>query len=166
VGQLAANYGGAAVGFGESKAKMNIRSVQQQIADYLHVPLDQVQRGGVSKGDAAWAVQQLEAGMSNNLYGLKQRASVAGLPSQDYAQLKLQMRDQSRGYDLMRQYADGVVGKQQAGGRELTTGERPIIQNFTINGVTDPKAVADEVNRQLKHGMNEVLMNYATGEKG
>lgn len=166
VSKVAGFYGGSATGMGESKAKMNIRSVQQQIADYLHVPLDQVQRGGVSKGDAAWAVQQLEAGMSNNLYGLKQRASVAGLPSQDYAQLKLQMRDQSRGYDLMRQYADGVVGKQQAGGRERTIGEQQIVQNFTINGVTDPKAVADEINRQIKKGMNEVLMNYATGEKG
>jgi len=166
VSKVAKYYGGSANGLGESKAKMNIRSVQQQIADYLHVPLDQIQRGGVNQGDAQWAVRQLEAGMANNLYSLQQKASVAGLPAQDYAKLKMEMRDQSRGYDLMRQYADSVADSQQKGGRERTINEQPIIMNVNINGVTDPKAVADEVNRQIKKGMNEALMYYATGEKG
>lgn len=157
-------YGGGGGGMGESRQKMNIRSVQQSVADYLQVPLDQIQRGGVTQGDAGWASRQIQAGISNHIYDLQRQLSVAGLPAQNYAKLKTELRDQSRGLDLMRQYSAEVVGRQQPGEQSRTIGERPIIIN--VNGATDPKAVAEEVNNQLTKSMNDLLYNFSTGVKG
>lgn len=164
VSKVSSNYGGSATGGGESKAKMNTRMVQQSIADYLSVPLSQVQLGSVNRGDAAWASSQMEAGIQNNIFNLKRQLSVGGMPAQNYAKLQMELRDQTRGLALMKQYSSGVVDKQRSGDRELTSGERPIYIN--INGATDPKAVAEEVNKQLNKGMNDVLQHYANGVKG
>lgn len=157
-------YGGGAGGMGESKEKLRVRSVQQSIASYLNVPLSQIQRGGVHRGDADWARSQIEAGIQNNIYGLKQQLSVSGLPAQNYAKLQTELRDQARGLDLMRQYAGDVVNRQEDGDRTRTIGERPIIIN--VNGAADPKAVAAEVNNQLMKSMNDLLVNKSTGMKG
>ena len=157
-------YGGGSGGMGESKVKMQQRQVQQAIASYLNVPLSQIQRGGVTQGDAAWAANQMQNGVANNITSLKQQLSVAGLPAQNYAKLQMELRDQSRGLDLLRQYAPGVVDREPAGERQRTIGERPIIIN--INGALDPKAVGAEVNNQLTKAMNDLLMDHANGQKG
>lgn len=154
--------GGA--GIGESKVKMQQRQVQQAIATYLGVPLSQIQRGGVNRDDAAWAASQMQNGVANNITALKQQLSVAGLPAQNYAKLQMELRDQSRGLDLLRQYSPGIVSREPAGERQRTIGERPIIIN--INGAVDPKAVGAEVNNQLTKAMNDLLMEHATGQKG
>ncbi|MFM0695639.1 lytic transglycosylase domain-containing protein [Paraburkholderia graminis] len=156
-------YGGGVGGMGESKEKMRTRSVQQAIADWLHVPLDQIQRGGVTQGDAGWAARQMQAGISNNITSLQQQLSVAGLPAQQYAKLKMELRDQSRGLDLMKQYSADIVNRQSPGGQSRTIGETPIIIN--VNGATDPKAVAAEVNNQFKKAMNDLLMSSSNGIK-
>jgi soluble lytic murein transglycosylase-like protein len=164
VSKISAAYGGGSGGIGESRAKMNVRQVQQSVATYLGVPLDQIQRGGVTQGDAGWATRQIQAGISNHIYDLQRQLSVGGMPAQNYAKLKTELRDQSRGLDLMRQYQAEVVGRQQPGDQSRTVGERPIIIN--VNGATDPKAVGEEVNKQLTKSMNDLLYNFSTGVKG
>ncbi|WP_175774167.1 lytic transglycosylase domain-containing protein [Burkholderia anthina] len=164
VSKVSSNYGGSIRGIGESKEKINIRNVQQSIADWLHVPVDQIQRGGVSRGDASWARSQIEAGIQNNIYGIQKQLSVGGLPQQDYAKLQQELAMQSRGLDLMRQYSGGVVDSQPVGDRQRTIGEMPITIN--INGVTDPKAVGQAVNDALRKSMTDLLVNNATGIKG
>ncbi|MBB4515845.1 lytic transglycosylase domain-containing protein [Paraburkholderia fungorum] len=154
--------GGA--GIGESKVKMQQRQVQQAIATYLGVPLSQIQRGGVNRDDAAWAASQMQNGVANNITALKQQLSVGGLPAQNYAKLQMELRDQSRGLDLLRQYSPGIVSREPAGERQRTIGERPIIIN--INGAVDPKAVGAEVNNQLTKAMNDLLIEHANGQKG
>ncbi|TDN69089.1 hypothetical protein [Paraburkholderia sp. BL10I2N1] len=155
---------GSGHGIGESRAKMNTRSVQQSVADYLHVPLDQIQRGGVTKGDAGWAARQIQAGMSNNIYDLKRQLSVAGLPQQTYAKLQYELRDQSRGLDMMRQYSGDVMGRQREGGQKLTVGEMPIVIN--VNGAQDPKLVSQEVNNALRKAITDIAVMSANGIKG
>lgn len=162
--KVGAFYGGNNVGKGESRSKMNVRSVQQSIADYLHVPLDQIQRGGVSRGDASWAERQIEAGIQNSMYDIKRQLSVAGMPAQNYAKLQQELVAQARGLDYMRQYAGSVVGAQQEGPQQRTIGEMPITIN--INGVTDPKAVGQAVNDAIRKSMTDLLVNNATGIKG
>ncbi|WP_025599576.1 lytic transglycosylase domain-containing protein [Burkholderia sp. WSM2230] len=164
VAKVSAAYGSGAGGIGESRDKMRMRQVQNAIADYLHVPLDQIQRGGVTQGDAGWAARQLQAGIGNNITGLKQQLSVAGLPAQSYAKLQMELRDQSRGLELMKQYSGDIINRQTPGDQSRTIGERPIIIN--VNGAADPKAVAAEVNNQFTKAMNDLLMNSATGIKG
>ena len=164
VAKVSGFYGGNVRGIGESKSKMNIRSVQQSIADYLHVPLDQIQRGGVSRGDATWANGQIQAGIQNSIFDIKRQLSVGGLPQQNYAKLQQELAAQSRGLDYMRQYSGSIVGAQPVGDRQRTIGEMPITIN--INGVTDPKAVGQAVNDALRKSMTDLLVNNATGIKG
>ncbi|MFP6558891.1 lytic transglycosylase domain-containing protein [Paraburkholderia sp. B3] len=164
VAKVSGFYGGNVRGIGESKEKINIRNVQQSIADWLHVPVDQIQRGGVSRGDASWARSQIEAGIQNNIYGIQKQLSVGGLPQQDYAKLQQDLYAQSRGLDLMRQYARGVVDRQPLGDRQRTIGEMQI--QINVNGTTDPKAVGQAVNDALRKSMTDLLVNNATGIKG
>ncbi|HEF4729999.1 lytic transglycosylase domain-containing protein [Burkholderia multivorans] len=152
-----------------SRAGMNVVSVQKAIASWLGVPVEQVQQGGVSRSDAAWAAQQMKAGIQNNIVGLQRQLSVAGLPAMTYAKLQTELRDQSRGLDLMRQYSQGVVDKQKVdSGRVRTRGELPITINapITINGAADPHAVGQAVNDHLRDAMNELVVHYADGLKG
>lgn len=152
--------GAAGGGIGESKAKMNIQSVQQAVADYLHVPLNQIQRGAVTKGDAGWALSQMDAGLQNHIWDIKKQLAVAGMPQQNYAKLQMELRDQSRGLDMLRQYGDQVKQGQKEGGQSRTIGEMPIIIN--VNGAADPKAVASEVNNQLTQALKDLVNHYAT----
>jgi soluble lytic murein transglycosylase-like protein len=151
-------------GIGESRETMQFRSVQENIANRLHVPLMQVQRGGVTKGDADWARSQAEAGVQNQIFSLKRQLMNPILPAQTRGKLEFDLRDQQRGLSLLQHYGPGVVAQQADGGRERTIGERPIVIN--INGVTDPKAVAEEVNKQLTKSMHDVVNHFSTGVKG
>ncbi|WP_333988752.1 lytic transglycosylase domain-containing protein [Burkholderia cepacia] len=152
-----------------SRAGMNVVSVQKAVASWLGVPVEQVQQGGVSRSDAAWAAKQMTAGIQNNVTGIQRQLSTAGLPAQTYANLATELRNQSRGLELMKMYSQGVVDKQnQDSGRVRTRGEQPITVNaqFTINGATDPHAVGQAVNDHLRQAMNELMVHYADGDKG
>jgi hypothetical protein len=169
VSKIRKAYGGNAmgaggVGIGESREKMNIRSVQNALAGWLNVPLDQVQRGGVVRGDASWAQSQMEAGIQNHIYDIQKQLSVGGLPDQTYAKLRMELRDQSRGLELMKMYSQQVVDKQRPGDRLKTIGEMPIYIN--INGAQNPEAVSEEVNRQLRKAMLDLLNQNSNGLKG
>lgn len=152
-----------------SRAGMNVVSVQKAVASWLGVPVEQVQQGGVSRSDAAWAAKQMTAGIQNNITGIQRQLSTAGLPAQTYASLATDLRNQSRGLELMKMYSQGVVDKQkQDSGRVRTRGEQPITVNaqFTINGATDPHAVGQIVNDHLRGAMNELIVQYSDGDKG
>lgn len=154
-------------GIGESRAKIQRREVQAQLAGALGVPLQQVQRGGVSKGDAQFALQQAQAGVSNHIYQLQKELLNPMLPPLKRGQIQMEIRDQQRGLNLMQQYSGGIAEGQKQGGRVLTEGQMPAIniQNV-INGVQDPKAVADEVNRQIQKALLDVLNHNSNGLKG
>jgi|GEM_PF-6529918 len=163
-------YGGK--GIGQGRADLNIQSVQQTIADFLHAPLSQIQNGGVFRGDASFAVSQIEAGMQNDIgktlgeiTAAKQQVAQGLMNPQRLSQLQLHLRDQTRGLALMRQYASGVADEQRPGGRQWTQGDRPIQVNFNITG-NDPKAIADEVHKVLNNGMADVLNHFSSGVKG
>lgn len=170
-------YNGA-VGIGESRAKMNARSVQQTMADYLQVPLDQVQRGGVTQGDAAWAARQTEAGLVNGISATKMKLQALDQASKGPAtkelaasyniqrgQLQTELREKTMALGMMQKYSADQVERQAPGGRVRTTAELPAI-TINVNGVHDPKAVATEVDKHLQKSMNDLLYNFSTGVKG
>ncbi|KWC67477.1 hypothetical protein [Burkholderia ubonensis] len=154
-------------GIGESRAKIQRREVQQQLASSLGVPLEQVQRGGISKGDAAFASQQAQAGISNHIFQLKKDLLNPMLTPLQRGKIQYEIRDQQRGLNLMQQYSGGIAADQKQGGRVLTEGQLPTI-NITnvINGTQDPKAVAEEINRQIRKMITDTVVNHATGIKG
>ena len=173
VSKVAQNYGGSALlsaGAGQSRASLQLQSVQQMVASALGVPLAQVQQGGVRAADAAWVLSGMYiSGMrSLNSEQMQLAALKPGMPlyAQNYGKLQMELRDQTRGLALMKQYGAGVVGQQQAGGQERTQGAYNPTINIDISGVTDPHAVAAEVQKQLDMGMSQVLNHYTDGVKG
>ncbi|AOI92783.1 hypothetical protein [Burkholderia pseudomultivorans] len=155
-------------GIGESRAKIQRREVQVQLAGALGVPLSQVQRGGVSKGDAQFALQQAQTGVSNHIYQLRKELLNPMLPPLKRGQIQMEIRDQQRGLNLMQQYSGGIEAGQKAGGRMLTEGQIPAIsiQNVINGGQQDSKAIAEEVTRQLRKALLDVLNQNANGIKG
>lgn len=154
--------GATAVG-GESRDKMNYRSVQATIAGRLGVPLQQLQLGGVNRGDVSFASSQLEAGIQNQIFDLKNQLKAVNLPQQTRSKLMTELRDQQSGLEMMRQYSSQVADKSQDGGRSITIGERAIVIN--VNGAQDPKVTAQHVQNALNDHLAEVVNGTATNIK-
>ncbi|WP_158660557.1 lytic transglycosylase domain-containing protein [Paraburkholderia hospita] len=162
-------YGGNAKGIGQSRETgMQIPAVQKAVADYLGVPLAQIQNGGVNRGDAAFALQQIKAGTNNNLFKLNNDLKNPMLNMQPGAKAALmrQIREQTAGTQMLDKFGQGVVDRQLNNDtRSMTQGQMPII-TITVNGADHPQAVAKEVQNQLNKAMADLMANYASAEKG
>jgi hypothetical protein len=148
-------------GIGESKDSMALRAVQQNIAARLGVGLDQVQQGGVNRGDVSWALSQLEAGVQNNIKQMQIQLMATNLPQQVRSKLMTDIQNQQIGLAQMRTFGQDVVNSAQEGPRSITFGERAII--ITVNDATDPTKTADEVHKKFQDNVNELLNGYADG---
>ncbi len=90
------------------------------------------------------------------------------LPPLKRGQIQMEIRDQQRGLNLMQQYSGGIEAGQKAGGRMLTEGQIPAIsiQNVINGGQQDSKAIVEEITRQLRKALLDVLNQNANGIKG
>lgn len=145
-------------GGGESKSTIKRRLVQQNIANRLGVPLEQIQQGAVNRGDAAWASQQMQAGVSNNIFDIQKQLMNQMLPQSSRSKLMNDLREQQTGLQQLQQYAPGVVEGQRQGDRSITIGENAIMIN--ILGAGEPAAIARETKQQLEGGLGD-LVNHA-----
>lgn len=150
-------------GVGESKDKINLKSVQNTIAQRLGIPVQQLQRGEWSRGDVQFASSQIEKGMQNQIYDLKNQLKAVNLPQQTMSKLLTELRTQQTGLQLMRQYSPEVIDKARPGERMITIGERAIVIN--VNGAMDPSVTAEHVKSQLDDHLGEIVNGTATGMK-
>jgi hypothetical protein len=173
---------GSGHGIGESRSKMNNRSVQETFAGFLGVPLEQIQRGKVSRGDAQFAMGQTEIRLLNSFNATKLKlkaldeASASGSATKEQAagyaiqrgQLQTELREQVRALDSMSKYGQSVVDRQMAGDRTFRTLSQqgtPSPINISINGVSDPKAIAEEVRKVLLAAFSDAVAMNATALK-
>lgn len=145
---------------GESRAKMNLRMVQSNIAEKLGVPLSQIQQGGINRGDVAWRVEQLEGGIHNNIMSLNRQLQTVGLPQQTRSKIMTEIRDQQRGLGLMNTYGGQVIAGAQEGPRSITIGERAVIIN--VMGTADPTSTAQAVADHLDTQISDIVNGSAT----
>jgi hypothetical protein len=164
-GSIAAPVHGsaAATGVGESRNKIQLRSVQNTIAGRLGVPVQQLQLGGVNREDVRFASSQMESGIRNNIFDLGNQLKAANLPNQVRSKIMTELRDQQSGLMQMRNYGSQVVESSQPGERSITLGERAIVIN--VNGSDDPNATAQTIQAHLSDHMGEIVNGTSTGMK-
>lgn len=148
---------------GESRAKIQIKSVQNTIAQRLGVPVQQLQQGGINRGDVKFASSQLEAGIQNQIYDLKNQLKAVNLPQQTRSKIMNEIRAQQSGLAMMRQYSGQVSEKAQEGGRSITIGERAVVIN--VNGASNPAATAAHVQAALSDHLGEIVNGTSTAMK-
>lgn len=148
---------------GESRESMQKLAVQQNIAGRLGVPVDQLQHGGVSKGDAGFAASQMQAGIKNQIFNLKKELTALNLPPTTRMKLENEVREQTTGLALMEKYSPEIVNKQAEGGRSITIGERAIVIN--LNDLKDPKANATAIYDEIQSNVNDLANDAANGIK-
>lgn len=151
---------GSAV-LGESRDSLNKRSVQQNIAARLGIPLDQIQQGAVNRGDAAFALSQLESGVQNGIRSLQVQLAQVNLPRSTRSKIMNDIRDQQMGLQSLRTYGGDIVDAQRPGDRSITIGERAIV--ITVNGAADPKQTATAVAGHLQESIGDILNGYQNG---
>jgi Transglycosylase SLT domain len=150
-------------GTGDSRAKINLRSVQNTIAQRLGVPVQQLQQGGINRGDVSFANSQLQGGITNNIFDLKNQLKAVNLPQQTRSKMMAELQAQQTGLGMMRQYGNQVEDRAKPGERSITIGERAVVIN--VNGAQDPAATADAVQSQLGDHLGELVNGTATGMK-
>jgi len=148
---------------GESRNKMQLNSVQENMAARLGVPSGQLRLGGVNRGDVEWTRQQLDAGYQNQIADLHRQLQTVGLPQQQRSALMTELREQQTGLDLMRKFGDNVVNQAQPGDRSITIGERAIVIN--VNGSGDPSKTSEQVMQDLKEQLHDIAVSATTGIK-
>ncbi len=154
---------GGDAGAGESRDKINLRSVQNTIAQRLGIPVAQLQQGRVNRGDVDFANSQLQAGITNQIYDTQNQLKAVNLPQQVRSKMMTELRNQQSGLTMMRNFGSQVEEKAQPGGRSITLGERAVVIN--VNGAGDPAAVGQEVKTQLDDHFGELVNGTSTGMK-
>ncbi len=150
-------------GTGDSRAKINLKSVQNTIAQRLGVPVQQLQQGGINRRDVSFANSQLQGGITNQIFDLKNQLKAVNLPQQTRSKMMAELQAQQTGLGMMRQYGSQVEDRAKPGERSITIGERAVVIN--VNGAQDPAATADAVQSQLGDHLGELVNGTATGMK-
>lgn len=148
---------------GESRNKMQLTAVQENMAARLGVPVGQLRLGGVNRGDVEWTKQQLDAGYQNQVADLHRQLQTVGLPQQQRSALMTELREQQTGLELMRKFGEGIVNQAQPGDRSITIGERAIVIN--VNGSGDPSKTSEQVLQDLKEQLHDIAVSATTGIK-
>lgn len=146
---------------GESRDKMGLKAVQQNIAQRLGVPVQQLQQGAINRGDVEFASDQIQRGIQNGIKQMQTESMGAILPPSQRAKLLNEIKQQQIGLNSMRNFSDEVVNNSQAGGRSITLGERSIVIN--VEGVANPEATAEAVSGKLTENINDILNGHADG---
>ena len=148
---------------GESREKIQLRSVQQNIANRLGVPLQQIQLGGVNRGDVSFARSQLEGGVQNQIFDLERQLNTVGLPQQAYSKIRTELRDQRSGLAMLQKYGGQSEAVAQEGPRSITIGERAVVINVTGSG--NPEEVARHVEERFNSGFSDLINGTHTNLK-
>lgn len=133
---------------GQSREKIQLRGLQEAIAGYLGVPVEQVMQGFVNKGDVAFARKYLELGTQRDYIKNRQLADTPGVRPNIAAEAAKNARLAGFQLEAFKKYGSAIEEKARPGGRDITVGQKEITIN--VNGVTDPRSTAYEVRDILR----------------
>jgi len=148
---------------GQSRESLQLKAVQQNVAARLGISWEQLAMGGATKGDVAFALSQMKAGVQNNIQSLGIQAQQAMLPPMARAKILNEQRNQESGLMQLNTWGGKVVDGSQEGGRSITVGERAIVIN--VNGTQHPEAVGKAVNTAVQGGLDTLANANATAVK-
>lgn len=133
---------------GQSRQSLQYRQLQEAIAGYLSVPVEQVMQGQVNKGDVDFARKYLEIGTQRDYIKNMQLASTPGVRPNIAAEAMKNARAAAFQLESFQKYGTEASANARPGGRDITLGQKQI--EININGVTDPRSTAYEVRDVLR----------------
>lgn len=148
---------------GQSRQDTQMWQVQANIASHLGVPLQQIQQGGVNRGDVEYSVGRLTEGYKNTIFKLKNENASKIMGAQEKEKLLNEIRNQERGLALMQQYGGRVIEQQKEGPRDITIGD-VYVEVHTQS--TDAVGIGREMNNQMRGYLVETASQLNTGTKG
>lgn len=149
---------------GESRESINLRSVQANIANRLGVPLSQVQQGGIGRGDIAWSLSQMTAGVNNAMWANAIESSKANIPASDRARAITGVQEQARGLMSIQKYGSLIESQAPEGDRSITVGERAVQININAPS-NDPNTLGEVARTGVVSGIQDVINQYSDGLK-
>jgi len=148
---------------GETRADINRRSVQTNIASTLGVPVGQIQHGGINSGDVEMVLSQSTKKIQNQGTALAVSLQNQMLTATERSKIMTDVRDQSRGLMLMQKYGGESVERAQEGPRSITIGERAVWIN--VNSTLRPEETAQAISDQFSDQFSDVVIQAASGIK-
>jgi len=133
------------------------RMVADSVARRIGMGTDQFMREGATRGDVKYGIDAQRKALTDNIRQLENEVKSykeAGKPlvaNQKEGEL-YRMRQQMQ---MLDKFAPGLLDGAQPGGPVRTLGMPPI--QITINGATDPVAVAHQVEKTVGHLMHRVV---------
>lgn len=172
--KIAGHYGGTSKGIGQKQDTLMLTQVQNSIAGALGLrDASQLRRGGISKDDVSYTVDNLEAGYLNSANQANVRLqNPAGLSQIQIADFKNQLLVAQRGLAAMETYKKQII--DGSNGTTSLTAQRTgaslaapqVTMNFTINGNVDANKLAQEIDERLQHHMQSAVNSVTNQEKG
>lgn len=148
---------------GVSIGSVRLRQVQSNIAGQLGLPADQVMQGLASKGDIAWKLKQMEAGVQNSIYSDESQLGNMLITPRERARLMQNIRQQQIGLSSLQGYGGVAAGIGQDAPQQITIGERAI--QINVLGSGNPEQTADAVFGRLHSGIAELSSQTSNGLK-
>lgn len=133
---------------GQSRENLQLRGLQEAIASYLNVPVQQVMQGGVTKGDVSFARKYLEMGTQRDYIKNMQLAETPGVRPNVAAEAMKNARLAAFQLQAFQKFGGSIEDKARPGGRDITVGQKEITIN--VNGAQDPRSTAYEIRDVLR----------------
>lgn len=149
---------------GEGRGSLLLRQVEQNVADRLGVPLAQLKSGGVTKGDAAFALSQMEAGVQNNITKIKTELNNIMLNPVAKGKLQADLIEQQQGLANLQSMGAMVVDQAKPGAREITINELVIHVNNPVDAETGKQA-GIEAGKAFSAETNAIVNQYSSSVK-
>ena len=149
---------------GQGRENLQLRGIQEAIAGYLGVPVEQVMQGFVNKGDVEFARKYLEMGTEREYIKNVQMSKMPGIRPNVAAEAAKNARAAAFQLNAFNKFGGAVEEQARPGARDITVGQKEITIN--VNGGSDPRATADEVRRSLlQDDVNDINNLMATPYK-
>ena len=133
---------------GQSRQTVQYRQLQEAIAGYLNVPVEQLMQGQVNKGDIDFAQTYLKLGTQRDYIKNMQLASTPGVRPNIQAEAMKNARLAAFQLEAFQKYGGDLSANSRPGGRDITMGQKNVVIN--VNGAQDPRSTAIETKRVLE----------------
>ncbi|QDH49606.1 lytic transglycosylase [Pantoea phage Kyle] len=132
---------------GQGRENIQLRGIQEAIAGYLGVPVEQVMQGFVNKGDVKFAREYLQMGTEREYIKNVQMSKMPGIRPNIAAEAAKNARAAAFQLNAFNKYGQDVENRARPGERDITIGQKQI--DIHIDGARDPRGTAEEVRRNL-----------------
>lgn len=150
----------------ESRSTTQRNMVLQTVAETIGIPVNQLSRGQIPKGDIEWALRQMAVPANNAYQNALARSNSPMMRPQDAAQAAIDLRNAKMNLDNLKTYGNSISGVP--GGRQYTVG-RPDVGTAMGAGAmvnmpitiyaSDPQEMVNKVKGPFKEAIQEAA-NY------